>query len=188
MAPFRIVQSALLAAVFAAGAPCARGDIYTWVDAAGTTNVSNIAPPEGARVTGVVKTSAVKPADPDVERDAAVRALAERVRQLQDEVESARRAPPPPLAYSYGPPMPPVQYAAATTPPPVQYYESGSTPSQNMGCDPAYQYCGLGWGYGGIPAVIVWTAPYARHFHGVRGPPRGFAPRPARMQGGGRWH
>jgi len=185
MAPLRIIQSAVLAAAFAAGAPCARADIYTWVDATGTTNVSNIAPPEGTRVTRVLKTSAAKPADSESERDATVRVLTERVRQLQDEVESARRPPPPP-PYAYSVPVPPAQYAAATMPPPAPYYESASTEGPGAVCDPGYQYCGPAWGYAGIPAIILWSAPYVRHFHGVRGSPRAFAPRPGRMQGGGR--
>ena len=188
MAPLRFIESTILAAIISAGAQCACADIYTWVDASGTTNVSNIAPPEGTHVTGVIKASAVKPADPDALRDAEVRALAERVRQLQDEVEFARHPPPAPVAYPFSAPPPPMQYAAAAMPPAVQYYETGSPPVQGTMCDPAFQFCGLGWGFGGVPAVVVVAAPYGRHFHGVRGPPRGFAPRPGRTTGRGRWH
>ncbi len=187
MGPVRILRSVALVAVVAAGAPCASADIYTWVDATGTTNVSNLAPPEDTRVTGVIKTSAVRPVDPDAERDAAVRVLAERVRQLQDEIEAARRAPPPP-AYAYGAPAPPPQYVDATMPAPLPYYETASTESPGPACDPAFQFCGLGWGFAGVPAVIVWTAPHVRHLHGLRGSARGFASRIGRMQSGGRRH
>jgi hypothetical protein len=186
MAPLRILQSALLAAVLCSGAPCARADIYTWVDASGTTNISNIAPPEGTRVTSVLKSSSVKPADSDAGRDEVIRNLADRVRQLQNEVEASRRAPPVPAAYPYGVPPPQAQYVADAMPPPVQYSEFGSAPSQDMGCDSMYQYCGPVWGFVGVPAVIAWTAPYVRHFHGARGSPRGFAPRPGHMHGGAR--
>lgn len=185
VAPFIVLASVLSIG----GLQCARADIYTWVDASGTTNISNLAPPEGAHVTGVVKSSPLKPANSDAERDAEVRALAERVRQLQDDVEAARQPPPAPLAYQYSAPPPPMQYAAAPMPPPMQYYDSEAAPGQGATCDPGFQYCGAGWGFGGIPAVIVVAAPRARHFHAfrgpphaVRGPPRGSVPRPGPMQ------
>ena len=39
------------------GVQLARADIYTWTDAKGTVNVSNVAPPEGTRITRVVQES-----------------------------------------------------------------------------------------------------------------------------------
>ena len=73
----------------------AHADIYTWVDASGVVNVSNLAPPENVRLTDVIHASAPKTtsredAARDTARDAEVQALAERVRQLEDEVELAR--------------------------------------------------------------------------------------------------
>ena len=55
----RPVLVALL--VGALGSQLARADIYTWVDTSGTVNVSNIAPPEGTRVTIVTETLEVEP-------------------------------------------------------------------------------------------------------------------------------
>jgi hypothetical protein len=71
----------------------AHADVYTWVDASGGVNVSNLAPPEGVRITNVILASAPKTAtrddDPrEASRDAKVQALANRVRQLEDAVES----------------------------------------------------------------------------------------------------
>src|SRR6476646_8224997 len=80
----------------------ARADIYTWKDASGRINVSNLAPPEGARVTNVVRERAPAASSPrsdairSAARDAEVQALEERVRQLQDEVALARRQAPAP--------------------------------------------------------------------------------------------
>ena len=47
---------AILAGTF--GLQLAHADIYTWVDASGSINVSNVAPPEGVRVTSVMHESA----------------------------------------------------------------------------------------------------------------------------------
>jgi len=63
------------------------------VDASGGINVSNLAPPEGVRITNVIVASAPKtmPRDDaarEAARDAKVQALAERVRQLENQVES----------------------------------------------------------------------------------------------------
>ena len=38
----------------ALGTQLARADVYTWTDASGRLNVSNIAPPEGVHVSRVV--------------------------------------------------------------------------------------------------------------------------------------
>ncbi len=82
----------------AMGLSAARADIYTWTDAGGRVNISNLAPPEGARVTSVLH-EAPKPARPQQPVETApqpdVRALAERVMQLESELDLARRQPPP---------------------------------------------------------------------------------------------
>src|SRR5713101_9363520 len=90
----RLLQATLAAVVAATfGLRPARADVYTWVDAFGGVNVSNLAPPEGARITKVVPASSQKTTTRDDEareaaRDAEVQALTKRVRQLEDQVES----------------------------------------------------------------------------------------------------
>jgi hypothetical protein len=70
----------------------AHADLYTWVDASGAVNVSNLAPPEGARITNVIVASAPKTTTADdareAARDAEVQALTKRIRQLEEEVKS----------------------------------------------------------------------------------------------------
>ena|SRR5271155_762310 len=91
--------SAALPAIFAStfGLQPAHADIYTWIDATGGVSVSNLAPPEGVRVTNVIHASAPKTtARDDDARDAELRALTERVRQVEDEIEAATRQVPAP--------------------------------------------------------------------------------------------
>src|SRR3954451_5488950 len=76
--------------------PVARADIYTWTDAAGRVNVSNITPPEAARVTHVTRDISPKPdaaASRDNPQQKEVRALADRVRQLEQELDVAKIPP-----------------------------------------------------------------------------------------------
>ena len=128
------------------GLRLAYADTYTWTDASGRVNVSNMPPPEGSRVTHVVHESAPKVAPPsdsyrEAARQAEVLALADRVRQLEREVEIARQPPPP--QYAVAPAPPPVQYAYA--PPPVQYAPPAQydvTPQASAECDPARTNCG----------------------------------------------
>src|SRR5882762_1593075 len=90
----RLLQATLVAVVAATfGLQPAHADLYTWIDASGGVNVSNLAPPEGARITNVVHTSSQKTTTRDDDareaaRDAEVQALTKRVRQLEDEVKS----------------------------------------------------------------------------------------------------
>ena len=80
----RAVLPAVLAGTF--GLQPARADIYRWVDASGVVNVSNLAPPEIARVSNVIHSSAFREDDArNASRDAAVRALTKRVQQLEDD-------------------------------------------------------------------------------------------------------
>ena len=149
----------------------AHADIYTWVDVSGSLNVSNLAPPEGVRVTGVTRAPAPPAAKrDDIARDEArqaeVQALAERVRQLESAVEFAQR--PTPAAYQAIPPPPVVQYIVEMAPP-EQYV--GMPPAANTGCYSGWPDCGLPWWASGIyPAsVIVLPVPnFRRH-----GPGRG---------------
>jgi hypothetical protein len=161
---------ALLAGTF--GLQLAHADIYTWVDGSGSINVSNVAPPEGVRVASITHASppaAVARADAarEAARQAEVEALAQRVRELEDDVELARRQAPPPVDYRAIPPPPVIQYLVL--PPPAQYALNPALPA-NTGCDPAWTDCGP-WGFSGIypTSVVVLRASNFRHFHPGRG-------------------
>jgi hypothetical protein len=83
----RVTLPALLAGTF--GLEPAHADLYTWVDASGGVNVSNLAPPEGVRITNVIPASPTATHDArEAVRSAEVDALTKRVRQLEDEVGS----------------------------------------------------------------------------------------------------
>ena len=100
----------------------AAADVYTWVDVHGNVNVSNLAPPAGARVTSVAHESADVIARAEAARkaaqDAEVKALADRVAELERAAEQPMRGPPPVLVAGppsgYGAPPPP-QYAVTHT-------------------------------------------------------------------------
>ncbi|MGH8712546.1 MAG: DUF4124 domain-containing protein [Casimicrobiaceae bacterium] len=159
---------AVVAGVFAL--PLAHADIYTWVDAAGSINVGNIAPPKDGRVVKVTHANAPETAARiDAAREAARRAetqaLEERVRQLEREVASAKRQAPPPVAYRDVTASPPPRYRA---PPPVQYAVVATPPAYG-GCDPGWMGCGSWWSPAIYPAsVIVLRTPGFRRFPAVR--------------------
>jgi hypothetical protein len=147
------------------GLQIAHADIYTWTDADGRVNVSNLAPPAGARVTSVMHETAPKIAPPsdsyrEAARQAEALALADRVRQLESEVELARRPPPPPPEWAMAPAPPPVQYAYPPAPP-AQY---DVTPQASSECDPARTNCGPFGVLYPYPyqSVVVIRAPYFR--------------------------
>lgn len=146
----------MCAVALAVLAPSAHADIYTWVDNKGSTNVSNLPPPEGTRVTNVSRTSpkeAVREAAArETARQAEMRALNERVQQLQAEVEKARNSPPIAVAYA----APPVSYAApAAAPYIINVMPSPAAPASG-GCDYTWGDCGFGaWpGYYGSTVVV----------------------------------
>lgn len=139
----------------------AYADIYTWVDTSGTVNVSNLAPPDGAHVTSVIHTSA--PAGDQAGRDAQVRTLAERVVQLENQVESAQREVAPPMLYPPLPPPPMVQYITEVQAPSVQYVVNAAPPASN-GCDSTSMDCGFGWVPVFYPAnIVVLRPPFFSH-------------------------
>jgi hypothetical protein len=157
-------QALFVAAATMLGASPAYADIYTWVDATGALNVSNLTPPDGARVIKVVHTS-----DETSASRADTQALADRVRQLEEQVDMARQQPPaympppvPPVVYA--PPAPPVfQYIYAPQPPVEQY--ANEAPPANPWCDTNWSDCGYGngwWPY--YPGVFVVTAPNFNRF------------------------
>jgi len=155
---FRVVLPAVLASVL--GVAPAHADIYTWVDASGVTNVSNLPPPEGVQVTKILhglppEAAAREDAARDAARQAEAQALAERVRQLEDEI-AARQAPPP-VVYA-SPPAPPmlqpvIQYIVE---PPSSQVAYVTAPTQGYsGCDPSWAGCALSWFPGFYPASVL---------------------------------
>ena len=186
--PTPILRTALpLLVAGTLGLQCAQADIYTWADASGSVNVSNLAPPEGARVISVTRTGAADAARENAARDAARRAetqaLEERVRQLEEEA-SARRQAPPQVVYRDIPAPPPVQYRIDPAPPPVQYTVFSSPPAYAAGCDPGWMGCGVGWFPNFYSTGVVFvrvptfrrfpSGPVGRHFV-ARPPMRSFA-------------
>jgi hypothetical protein len=171
----KALAATLLAFVLA---PVARAEIYTWVDAQGRTNISNLAPPEGARVTRVVHEAPPNPYN-DAARDAAQKAelesLAQRVDQLQIALQNAVRQPPPQ-------PQPQVIIVPAAAP--VQYVSEPEPAPQAQDCN--YGWTCNGWWNPGFPPFVSYVyVPSARfrnpsHFNGQggrgdrgdRGPPR----------------
>jgi hypothetical protein len=169
------------------GLQLAHADIYTWADASGSINVSNLAPPQGARVISVTHTNAADAVRENAARDGARRAqtqaLEERVRQLEADAELTRRQPPPQVVYPVIPAPPPMQYRFDPAPPPVQYTVYSSPPANTMGCDPGWMDCGLGWFPNFYSTGIVFVrAPTfrrfpsipVRHQFGARQPMRSF--------------
>jgi hypothetical protein len=176
--PKRMLRLAL-AVVFASAAvtELARADIYTWTDGAGKVNVSNLTPPDGTQVLSVVREIPRPPvpppapvADPSAQAD--VQFLAQRVRQLEYEVESSKRQAPPMMNYA---PMPP--------PPPVMQYAADPEPQVSYGCDQAWNGCNGLWGFGGYPVgiVVLNTPKFRRPF-----PAHGFHRSPMQMPVRGR--
>lgn len=165
MHPFllRTAVAAILAG--ALGMPLAHADVYTWTDASGRLNVSNIAPPEGVRVSRVVHEdpSRVQPAAPprDTARDAEMQALTDRVAELQDEVDRAQRQPPAPVvAYRAVAAAPPVQVTVNVVPPPPATGYAAS-PAYPPGCDPTVFGCPV---FGYPLGVVVLKAPRFHRF------------------------
>ena len=146
----------------AAGLPVAHADIYTWVDDNGVVNVSNLEPPAGTRVAKVTHEAPQPPtarydAAREAARQAEVQALAERVRQLENELDAARRpvVVPPPPQVAYAPAPTPMIVPAYTEPPPAP-----AAPT----CDPSWYGC-WAWTSGLYPgSVIVLRDAHVRRF------------------------
>jgi Domain of unknown function (DUF4124) len=182
-----LLRAALPAFLIGAmGMQAAHADIYTWVDASGSINVSNLQPPEGVRVTNVMHESAPRLTPPaDAALQANVQALAQRVSQLEGELATAQYQAPPPPAYAYMPPPPVVQYFIDVAPPQVQYNSVGQS-----GCDPAWADCGNGWNGAVFPAGVYFLqapyfrrAPYANSFNSFNSPRRSNGMPPSRRRG-----
>ena len=148
----------------------AYADIYTWVDTGGRINISNLTPPEGARILGVQHEDADAQARAEAARAAAQRAemqaLSERVTQLEQQLDTAQRPMVPPVAYAPPPtpipvvvPYPVPQPAYAPVAPDMGYCDSWN--------------CGLSWWYPFYPGVVVLSD---HRFHDHRFPNRPFQP------------
>jgi hypothetical protein len=156
----RVAVPAILAGVLAL--PVAHAEIYTWIDASGGTNVSNLPPPDGAKVTKVQHSlppeiAAREDAARDAARRAEAQALTERVHQLEDEAAlAASRAPLP--DYRPAAPPPVVQYIVEPQPAPMQQAIETARPQSLYGyggCDPTWWGCGLSWFPGVYPASVI---------------------------------
>lgn len=164
------------------GLQLAHADIYMWVDASGTINVSNLPPPDGVSVTKVTHESA-PPTPPRDEaaraaaNEAEVQALEERVGQLENELERARRQPAPPLVYS-AVPAPPIAPYATDLAPPVVPYSFDFAPT--AGCDATVIDCGPGWAPGFYPAAVFVLRPVDVRHHPRHGGQRFAAHQPMR--------
>ncbi len=103
-------------------------------------------------------------------RQAELQALADRVRQLENEVEVARRTVPPPS----------IAYIPVAAPAPVQY-QSELAPAPSGWCDPTWASCWGLWGSGFYPASVVVVRGHNFH-HFPRGHDRPGSPvqRPVR--------
>lgn len=128
-------------------APLAHADVYTWTDASGRLNVSNVAPPAGVRVRSVVhedppRTTPSAVAARDAARVAEVQALTERVADLEHEIDRARAERPQPYrVIATAPPAPPVQIAVTVMPPPAPPAQYPAAPSPYADCDPLVFGC-----------------------------------------------
>jgi hypothetical protein len=170
----RIAAAGCMIAALVA-APPVRADIYTWIDASGRLNVSNLDPPAGVDVVRVDRTAPPKPPPPAPARDEALAALSDRVAALQDEL--ARRDATPRVIYAAPPPDAPTfdasayDAAPAYPAPAIQQWISvyGTAPPPAAGtCDPSWWGCAYGWGAYGYPGVIVVPAMQS---HGIAKPP-----------------
>ena len=186
----------------------AHADIFTWTDDKGRVNISNVEPPQGARVTSVLRESkamkeaneaareAARDREKEALREAEVRALAERVRQLQAEVEVAKRPPPvavaqaPMYAYSGEWAPPPAQYNVINNVAPVAEENGGG------GCYSGWPDCQFGWYPGYYPAYYPANVfprdrrfrrdPFPRPTPHMRGPVAPWSPLPVMGSGRGR--
>lgn len=140
-----------------------RADVYTWVDPAGNVNLSNLEPPQGARILRVTHDSAPAKARDDAAYDAAqqarIVALSQRIADLEKRAEAAAGAAPPPVVYAAAP-------AIARAPPQVNVVVVPATTAldatPDYGC--AWVGCALPWASFAYPAAVFFTAkPDSRH-------------------------
>ncbi|HVO87991.1 MAG TPA: DUF4124 domain-containing protein [Casimicrobiaceae bacterium] len=148
------------------GTSSAQADVYTWLDASGRLNVSNLTPPSGAQVTNVTHEDPAASARADAARDAAhqaeVQALSQRVTQLESEVDNSTRLPPP-MAYAMPTAPVAVQYSYNIVQPPLQPVDLA--PSYT-GCYSGWPDCTFGWWPGFYyPSTVIVDRNRGRHVH-----------------------
>ena len=131
------LASALAGAVVVLFPACAGAEIYGWVDPSGGVTYSNLPPPKDARVIEVIPET---PPNPQAEaaaaaaHDAEMKALNERVHQLEQELRASRMESAP---YPVSTPPPPPGYGAPSYP----SYDTG--PGYATGCDPEMFDCNV---------------------------------------------
>jgi uncharacterized protein DUF4124 len=148
----RLLTASAVVLICGFASPKTHADIYAWVDASGAMTLSDLPPPPGVRVVNVVneRTPGVPArAAPAPARDPNhdVGVLAERIRQLERQIEVASYQPPPPVT----------QYAP-------------TAPSYGYDC--AWADCGPWWSQLGYPVgvgVVVVPSRGFRHFHRFHG-------------------
>jgi hypothetical protein len=151
----------------------AHADIYTWVDSFGKVNVSNLKPPEGTQVTSVFREDPAARASAEAARAAAerdeLRALTDRVAQLEQDAEvAAKRPPPAPIAY--------VQPVPTYPPVITQTFIEPASQSSYGDCN-AWANCLPSGFFGFYPGnVIVVSAPHFRRFNALHPVHRPFVP------------
>ena len=154
----RVLASVLVAAVAGSfGAPSALADIYTWTDKSGALNVSNLPPPDDVKVTKVEKSPPKDPAG-EAARQSELRALNERLAQIQDQLDRAQQAPP--MAY---PPPPALMMPAAYAPQQGPYIVNVVMPQQPAPTYGAAGGCDYTWGdcsFGAWPGYFVYPTAY----------------------------
>jgi hypothetical protein len=143
-----LTVSSALAGVAALFPVCAGAEIYGWVDPSGGVTYSNLPPPGNARVIEVIPDTPAPSPQQEAAAEAAhaseMKALNDRVEQVERELRASRmEAPPYPVsaAPQYGPPPdygPPPGYGA---PPAYPSYDAG--PGYGTGCDPQFFDCDL---------------------------------------------
>jgi Domain of unknown function (DUF4124) len=162
-----LVTALATALVCISGQRPAHAEIYTWVDSQGRLNVGNLAPPDGVRVTKMARETPSNPYN-DAAREAAQRAevdaLAQRVDQLQSELQFAARQ-------SQQQQQP--QVVVVQVPAPAPYVvESPALPVYAQDCVNGWSGCDAWWGPAFAPFATFVYLPPARNtkptFHGGR--------------------
>jgi hypothetical protein len=159
----------VIAFVGASASTSAQADIYTWVDSSGNLNMSNLAPPEGARVTNVFREDPALHASAEAARAAAqreeLRALSDRVTQLERDLDAAKHQESPPIAYAPAMPAPaPAPYPSVV----AQAIVAPMTPTYGNCADPWASCFSPGY-FGFYPGgVVILSAPPPHRIHPVR--------------------
>jgi Tfp pilus assembly protein FimV len=149
-------------------------DIYTWVDSSGHLNVSNQEPPDGVRVTNVLRASPAAKAGAEAARAAAQRAelqaLNQRVEELERDLDAASQVAPMPFAYApaIAAAVPPVYPTFVTQTIVVPSAPAGPAPPPAYGdCWDGSASCFQPGYYGFYPSgvVVLSTAKPGRPLH-----------------------